>query len=627
MRGLPTVTVHGADAAWRAEARACVEGSGALLVADAPMGELPAPAGVVLHDNRFPAPQSAGVRLGVGVDPALPHDLPWPLPPAVLEGALRGAAAALAGRGLLSDPALAEAAFQRLVELSADSIEVVDRRVRLLYVNPAFEAVTGYALPEVLGRTTGEVFRAGTHAPAFYAEIMDVLSRGEPWRGQLVARRADGDLSYQESVLAPFHGPDGAPAGFVALKRDLARDALLARASAHAGDQRSALFEEIADAFLLHDEQGRVLDRNDSATRMFHLDERGEQAGLLVRVEPTDAARLLEAWSALRPGEPVAVDVAVHERAELAPRSVSLRSVRVRVAGEDLVLTIARDITTRVALERALTARSEELAEALAHLERASAMLVEREKQAALGGLVAGVAHELNTPLGVALTAVTIAEAGNAELDRLARTGAPTRRDLAQIAERGAESLRLVREQVQRAARLVADFKRLSVAETASSPSECDLTEQAQRVVLGMGPLLGEHGNPVAVEGPAVPIVADAAAFAQVLAQLLSNLASHAPGAAARVRVAPIPEGAEVVVEDDGPGLDAATAARAFEPFFTTGRGRGHVGLGLHVAHGLVVHRLGGDISIEPRPAGGARARFTLVDRALQSGSSNGPRS
>jgi len=532
-----------------------------------------------------------------------------------LRASLRGAAAALAGRGLLS-PGLAESAFQRLVELSADSIEVVDPRVRLLYVNPAFEAVTGYALPEVLGRTTGDLFRAGTHDPSFYAGIMEVLGRGETWRGQLVARRADGDLSYQESVLAPFQGPDGAPAGFVALKRDLARDALLAQAATHVGDQRSALFEEVADAFLLHNEQGQVLDRNNSATLMFRLDEHGEQAGLLARVERADALRLLSTWSNMQPGEPVAVDVAIHERQGTALRTVSLRSVRVRVAGEDLVLTIARDITERVTLERALTARGVELSEALAHLERASAALLEREKQAALGGLVAGIAHELNTPLGVALTAVTVAETCVADSEQLARAGAPTRRELVQLAERGAESLRLARGQVQRAARLVADFKRLSVAETASVPSECDLTEQVQRVVRGMALLLHEYGNEVTVLGPPVPIMADAAALAQVLAQLLSNLTSHAPGAAARVTVAPTPNGAEVVVDDDGPGLDAWSAARAFEPFFTTARGRGHVGLGLHVAHGLVVHRLGGDIALQPRPEGGARARFTLLDRA-----------
>ncbi len=615
MRGLPTVTVHGADDAWRAAARACVEEAGAPFVADAPFGQPPAPAGVVLHDNRSPPPSIAGVALAVGVDASLPHDLPWPLPTALLDGALRGAAAALAHRGLLSDAAVAEAAFQRLVELSADSIEVVDRRVRLLYVNPAFENVTGYTLPEVLGRTTGDLFRAGTHDPSFYAGIMEVLGRGEAWRGQLVARRADGDLSYQESVLAPFHGPDGAPAGYVALKRDLARDALLARAATHAGDQRSALFEEVADAFLLHDESGRVLDRNDSATRMFRLDERRGAGGLVGRVAPADAARLLAAWAALAPGVPCAVDVAIHERPDAPPRTVSLRSVRVRVAGEDLVLTIARDISERVALEQALTARSEELAEALAHLERASAALVEREKQAALGGLVAGVAHELNTPLGVALTASTLAESEIEALDRLARTGAPTRRELVQIAERSAESLALIRKQIQRAARLVADFKRLSVAETASSPTACDLTEQVQRVVRSSGPLLSEHGNTVEVIGDALPIVADPAALAQVLVQLVSNLVHHAPGATARLRVEPSAAGAAVVLEDDGPGLDRDAASRAFEPFFTTARNRGHVGLGLHIAHGLVVHSLGGEISIEPRAPGGCRTRFTVADR------------
>ena len=613
MRGLPTVTLSSADPEWLEHARCLVEAVGATLVG-ASTSE-PPPAGVSLSDNRSsPVPQR-GVVLRVGVDPEVGHDLPWPLSPATLEGALRGAAATLAAKGLLSETNLAEAAFRKLVELSADSIEVVDRRVRLLYVNPAFEEVTGYTLPEVLGRTTGDLFRAGTHDPAFYAGIMEVLGRGEAWRGQLVARRADGALSYQESVLAPFSGPDGATAGYVALKRDLARDALLARAAEHVGDQRSALFEEVADAFLLHDEHGQVLDRNDSAVRMFALDA-APSGGFLDTVLPEDSARLLDAWAALKAGEPVALDVRVVAPQAAANQTVSLRSVRVRVAGEDLVLTIGRDITERVALERALTDRGRELTEALSRLERTSAALVEREKQAALGGLVAGVAHELNTPIGVAVTALSIAEAGIAELDQIARTGQPTRRMLTAVTERAGESLQLVQEQLRRAAQLVTDFKRLSVTEVAAQPGRCNLLKQARRVVHSLQPLLREHNVHFQILGEPVERVVDPAAFAQILGQLISNVAHHAGGCEARLTVLGTPAGARVLVEDDGPGLEPDTVIHAFEPFFTTARGRGRVGLGLHVAQSLVAHRLGGEIRIESQPGAGTRVEFTLVDAA-----------
>lgn len=612
MRGLPTSLPWSPDAAWRAEARARLADTGSVVLPD-PQADAPPPVGVLLCDNRQAPPAAAALILSAGVDPSLPADIPWPPGPGVLEGALRTAAVALGEQGLLLAPGVAQAALQRLVQLSADSIEVVDRQVRLLYVNQAFEAVTGYGMPEVLGRTTGDLFRAGTHDPSFYRGIMEVLSRGEPWRGQLVARRADGDLSYQESILAPFFGADGATLGYVALKRDLARDALLARATTHLGEHRAAMLQEVADAFLLHDASGRVLDRNQHASRMFHLDDGA--GGLLGRVSPADADRLAAAWAALAAGDTIAEDVAVPGVDAEHPRTVSFRSVRVRVAGEDLVLSIARDITERVTLERALTARSAELARALADLERTSAALVEREKQAALGGLVAGLAHELNTPVGTARTATTLALEIVAELDALARTGQPTRRALLDLATRITETAGLADAQLRRAATLVADFKRLSLAETASAPIEVDLEEQVRRIAQGMAPQLRERGIAVQVAGDSPLVVVDTSAVAQVLQQLLSNVAHHAPHALATVRVARHPDGAEVRVDDSGPGIPAAEHSRVLEPFYTTARGRGHVGLGLHIAHSLVTHRLGGALSFGTSPTGGLSVRFTVRSR------------
>jgi len=604
-RHLPSVALASKDPFWLGEVRALLARIGAPVVGAVDGAKSWLPAGLCLVDNRLDAyPPSPYLK--IGVDPDKEYDLPWPMSEEALIGALTAIAANLQQRGLLRED-VAFAAFSRLIELTTESIEVVDERVRLLYVNPAFEAITGYTLPEVLGRTTGELFRAGTHDPSFYAEIMQTLRTGEPWRGQLVARRADGALSYQETVLAPFAGADGTRLGFVALKRDLARDALVARAMDRLDDQRAALLQQVADAFLLHNEAGEVLDRNDQAVTMFRLDQYGS---VMVGMNPDDAKQLAAEWLTMAAGEPLAMDVSL-----LDGRSVSFRSVRVRVAGETMVLSLVRDITERVHLERRLARRSQELAETVATLESTSAALIEREKQAALGGLVAGVAHELNTPLGIAVTATSLAAEAAEELASLAKSASLTRRDLLQNAERSSEALTLAAQQLQRASRLVQDFKRLSIQETASAPATIDVMAYLQRVLAGLHVLLQEHQVSVRVEGAFVQLLTDGSAFAQVITQVFSNCAHHAPGRPVRVQVSRERAWVQVDVIDGGPGLELGTESRIFEPFFTTARGKGHVGLGLHVCHGLVHHRLRGSISVTSGEHGGTHVRVMMVDQ------------
>ena len=595
--GFPTIAICSRDQAWRSLLRTQVEGLGAIVIGESDdRGDI-GPSAVRFEDNRWGGPSSPAIVLRIGVDPNAAADLEWPLSDNVIRVALRSVAASLRERGLLLTSDVAEQAFRRLVNLSPDSIEVVDERVRLLYVNPAFEQITGYNLAEVLGRTTGDLFRAGTHDPSFYQNILSTLNQGKIWRGQLVARRRDNALSYQESVLAPFWAADGKRLGYVALKRDLARDELLDRAAGNQDAQRAALFREVADAFLLHDEEGHLLDRNDRAVRMFRLDEQvnNQAPSLLDRFAPDDAKRLVDNWRGLEESVPVIIDATILDAGVGPRRTVSFSSVRARVAGEDLVLSVARDITSRVELEQ----KARDLADANSRIQGLTQTLREERQQEqanrfdSLSVLAGSLSHDLNNSLSVIM--------GN--LYALSMTNDADDRD--EILEDINDGMR----SAQDISRRFTSFSRGSAAVLTPMHIQPWLQELTRSF---------RASNNVQVDYIAPEEAVWCLADEQQLNQLILNLLINALQAAGNE--APITVELEAVeteagpvsvirVADRGGGIPDELRARLFEPFVTTKP----AGSGLGLASALrIVQGHNGQIDVSNRAGGGACFKVTL---------------
>ena len=557
----------------------------------------PPPCGLRLQDNRLKSEGGPSIMLKLGIDQSAPYDLPWPFDDAALSTTLRRTYRSLSYQGLLRDPETLRAAFERLIELSPDSIEVVDPNVRLLYVNPAFEEITGYQLPEVLGRTTGDLFRAGTHDPAFYQSIMEVLRRGEVWRGQLVARRADQALSYQESILAPFFNSSGTSLGFIALKRDLARDELLNRAIERQDSQHDLLFQEVADAFLLHDERGHLLDRNSRAVRMFNLDQSEEQLtmSLLDCVSGDDRLRLESAWRGLEKKESIEVDAQLKRFSSETERVVSFRSVRVMVAGEDLILSIARDITMRIKLEK----QAIELSEARSRVQGLTQTLHEERQQeksariASLSVLAGSLAHDLNNALSVIM--------GNLDFLREADDQEERQEILSDI-EHGIKSARDI-------TRRFTSFSRGSAVVLTPLYLQPWLQELTRAFRSG-------QRVRTTLQLPSEPVwcQADEPQLTQVVLNLLMN-AFQAAGPERPIMLSLVSEASEdsalalIRVEDEGPGLPEDLIARIFEPFVTTKPGGS--GLGLASAQRIIKGH-NGELKAYNRASGGACFEVSL---------------
>jgi signal transduction histidine kinase len=270
-------------------------------------------------------------------------------------------------------------------------------------------------------------------------------------------------------------------------------------------------------------------------------------------------------------------------------------------------------------LESRVTERTEALQHALDDLRAAQDSLVRQETLAGLGGLVAGVAHELNSPLDVVLTAASRGRAVAGELRAELARPRPHRSLLDAGAAELEQGLELVLGSARRAAQLIGAFKQVAADQHQQQRRRCELAQLLGDALLALAPAHRERLD-IQLDTEPCALYSYPGALFTVLQQLIANAAQHAypegrGPLSIRLRATPT-GGAVIEVEDRGVGMSAELAARAFHPFVTTRRGRGSTGLGLHVVHNAVSGALGGEIDLQSAPGQGTRIRITLPAEA-----------
>lgn len=256
--------------------------------------------------------------------------------------------------------------------------------------------------------------------------------------------------------------------------------------------------------------------------------------------------------------------------------------------------------------------------ERTADLRRTQAELVQAEKMASLAQLVAGVAHEINTPVGTALTAASHLEERARSFAAVVAGGQIRRSELERFVDRAGEVSRLLLSNLERAAGLIREFKQVAVDQTSAERRSFDLGDYLEGVLVSLGPNYRRTPHQVTLRCPG-GIVMDSfpGAVSQVVTNLVINALAHAfpEGRAGTVTltVAPGPQPGRVILDfaDDGVGIPPENIGRIFDPFFTTRRGAGGSGLGLHIVYNLVTASLGGQITVESAPGQGTR--FTVI--------------
>jgi C4-dicarboxylate-specific signal transduction histidine kinase len=296
----------------------------------------------------------------------------------------------------------------------------------------------------------------------------------------------------------------------------------------------------------------------------------------------------------------------------------SLRTLAHALLNREALLQQSND-----ALEARVQQRTQHLEEVNAELNHAMLRLhatqdelVQSGKMAALGSMVAGVAHELNTPVGNArLVATTLLDRSLALTTMLAGERI-SRRDIDQIAKDFQNAAEIIDKSLGRAADLVRSFKQVASDQTSNQRRRFKLSDVVRENELLLSPRLHKAGVTLTVDvPPELEMDSFPGDLGQVITNLVDNAVLHAyadrPGGGVDLRAEQ--QGDDVVritITDQGHGMDSATMGRIFDPFFTTRMGRGGTGLGLSIVYSIVSKSLGGKISVASVPGSGTS--FTL---------------
>lgn len=265
-----------------------------------------------------------------------------------------------------------------------------------------------------------------------------------------------------------------------------------------------------------------------------------------------------------------------------------------------------------------LTESNKRLTASVDNLRSAQRSLIESEKLASLGRLVASIAHELNTPLGNAITVVSALEESHRDFAEKAAGGALRRSELDHFVNHQGDGLEILHRNVARSAALIADFKQVAVDQSSERRRVFDLTLVIQETIATLQPKLKR--TPYIIQTELVDgVMMDSypGPLEQVLINLTMNAVTHGfagrPYGLVTVRSERLDDDrVRIVFIDDGVGMEEKVRARVFEPFFTTCPDSGGSGLGMSIVYSVVTSVLGGRIVLKSKPGEGTAVIIDL---------------
>lgn len=500
-----------------------------------------------------------------------------------------------------------------------------DEHWTMLFISAHVDSITGYSADELLNNrhtSYAELILPEDNARAGQI-VTHAIEQGQPWETEYRLHHKDGTLRWAFERGRAVYDDDG----YILYLDGFILDVTEEKNAKASRDRFSALVRHSNDAMFIV-RQGIIIDCNDATLSMFQYrydDIVGFDPG---HISPTNQAdgqssseRALAYLQAAEAGEPQRFEW-LHQRADgsLFEADVSLSCFEQE--GELLAIGIVRDISDKkrrerdimdlnTTLEQRVRERTAELSNALENLKHTQDELLQREKLASLGALVAGVSHELNTPLGNAVTvSSSLLDQHRTFLRQLDR--GLTRSALDSFLHDIEESGHIIERNLQRAAELMNSFKQLAVDQTSDQRRCFKLQDVVHEVSLTIQPQLRRTGVVLHESiSPALELDSYPGPLGQVLLNLINNAVVHAfehtDDKHVWLSAVHASDGwLRLTVSDNGCGIADVHIKQVFDPFYTTRLGQGGSGLGLHITHTLVTGLLGGRIEVNNNEHGGA---------------------
>ncbi|MCV2350338.1 ATP-binding protein [Paucibacter sp. Y2R2-4] len=377
----------------------------------------------------------------------------------------------------------------------------------------------------------------------------------------------------------------------------------------------------------------QTLEANDALLKQFGLDRRDLAAHspmdaqhwqdlqqretyltLLAKAEEIDG---FEAVLRRRDGSLFTCQLATR-RIDTGGRPVGILSV-IDISQQRQVEQDIRELNAK--LEQRVSERTHHLEDALATVKNMQGELVRSEKMAALGSLVAGIAHELNTPIGNGVTMASTIEAQSRALMEEFGSERPRRSRIEPVLGAIQQGADILVRSLDRAAALISSFKHVAVDQSSDQRRSFDLKDTIAELVLMLESMYRNKHQVVLDLSTGLQMDSYPGALTQVLTNFISNSVAHAfaEGEQGEMRISSrlmAEEQVEIVFSDNGRGIPPEDLDHVFEPFFTTKLGQGGSGLGMSIVYNLVTGVLAGSISLSSAVGNGTRLRLTLPLKA-----------
>lgn len=513
--------------------------------------------------------------------------------------------------------------YKKLFEGSVDGIYVTTPGGEILNANPALARMMGYDSAEQLIRGVNDIAHTIYVDPAARDEYELRMRRdGSVREYEYQVRQRNGNILWLSDSAGVVRDEAGKPVRYEGVVRDITHQKEVDVALEESRRRVQQVIDTVPAVINVKDAQLRYMLMNRYMAGIFGIEPHEAigktTAELMSRygARKTDSHdhRVLSTRAETGFYEEDYIDVHGTTRSWVVNKLPSLAAD----GSVEAIFTVALDISDRKRIEKEIRDARDASEEALRNLRETQNSLIEAEKLAALGRLVAGVAHEVNNPVGISLTVASSLERRSRLFKDEIERGELRRSSLNDFVKASSEAAEQLVINLNRAAELIQSFKQVAADRNYSDRRTFDMRDLTEQLITSLRPGIGKNNVKVQMECESgLSMTSYPGSYGQVLTNLFVNSITHAfpdraPGEIdIKVRQAGKDQ-VELLFSDNGCGMTPEVRRQAFDPFFTTRRDQGGTGLGLHIVYNLVTNRLGGRINMRSEAGKGTHVHIVL---------------